>query len=140
MGDRTHEPFPFEEETEVEVHLSSLWEGDIPGLLEIGTEGCAGSTHIVVNGATYGKIWMAGELSEFGPMNLSFTEWICAWAERAIPRVIQERVTNSVKIGMSLQEVNAICGDNGHRPYSLSRGYLRFEGLATAFDVTKVVM
>lgn len=137
MGNRTSEPFPFEEKTEIEGDLMDLWDNDIPGLLEIGIMGCAFTNHLVLQGTAYGTVWRADGYRTFWPLNFSFTEWICDWAERCIPRVIGERVANSVKIGMSLKEVDAICGDNGRRPHSRSGNYLRFEGLATAFDVNE---
>ena len=138
MGDRTSEPFPFDQQAEIEGDLMDLWDENIPGLLELGTQGCAGTMHLVVNGTTYGTIWEADSRSTFWPTNLSFTEWICDWAQRCIPRVIQERVTNPVQVGMSLKEVEAICGNQGQRPYSvdtLYRRILRFEGLATQFEL-----
>lgn len=140
LGKRTNEPFPFTEVTELDSELADLWDMDIPGLLDIGSKGCAYSTHLCVGGPAYGKVWDASDYSYFESTGLSFAEWVCDWAERAIPRVIRERVTRPVRVGMTVKAVVRICGDGGQRSYSLDdlplqMRFLRFEGLATEFEV-----
>ena len=114
----------------------------IPGVLNIGTGGCSNETYLIVKGPTYGRIWTSYETSHLNsrPTDFTFTEWICDWADRCIPLVIQERVANPVKEGMKLQEVIAICGGQGNRSYSRQKWggalyHVHFDGLRTAFEL-----
>lgn len=141
VGERIREPFPFVQKTQIDDELVDLWNGDIPGVLNISTEGCGNDTYLIVRGEAYGTVLYSWDLDSFWPTGLSFTEWICQWAEHRIPLVIREKVANPVREGMSVEEVVAICGDGGRQPYSLERWRpeaaltLRFEGLATVFEV-----
>ena len=140
MSKNAHLQFPFTESTELTDAQYREWEDEledtqVPGLLEIASQGCAGTVQLVVNGSNHGSVWSRWD-EHFDLINPSFAGWIREWAERVLPRVIRERVTNAVEVGMTKAQAVAICGENfvEHVSYVEAK-ILRFEGFVTEFGL-----
>jgi hypothetical protein len=135
-GDRVSEPFPFTEKVLIPYEPPyDAWEENVPGIIEIVHQGCQGASYLIVQGDAYGTIWDGYGNETFMPTGLNFREWYRKWAKKAIPLVMKEDVTNAVRIGMTVQEVIKICGDNGRRPDNVEYWILQFEGLHTRFAI-----
>lgn len=106
----------------------------VAGFLNISSKGCATADYLVVNGDDYGTIWSVWSIDEIQPTGKTFSQWIREWAETHIPIARAERVTYSVKVGMTVAEVIAICNADGRHPESFSTGLI-FEGLKTWFEL-----
>jgi hypothetical protein len=110
IGKALNQPFPFEEEVEVPYEPPyDAWEGDIPGAMEISTEGCASHTHLIVKGAAFGTIWEGWE-AHFIPTNLTFIQWMRNWAETALRVFGNEPLVKKIKLGMKREHIETITG------------------------------
>lgn len=135
LGDQINQSFPYMEEAKIPDDPSKPDDTEVPGIIEIAHQGCQGASYLVVQGPTYGTVWDGYDYYHFFPTGLTFREWYWKWAEKAIPLVMKEDVTNAVRVGMTVQEVIQICGDNGKRPDRIHNWILRFHGLHTEFEV-----
>jgi len=121
-------PFPFITDTETlaQEELSRLPDREqYPGILELCHEGCDIHSYLVVNGPTYGTIWVGRE--NFYPTGLSFAVWYRRWLERALTALQNERLVPRLRVGMSSAEVTAEVGGDWHARPALGRPVRYFE-------------
>jgi len=110
-GNRVSQPFPFTEKCEIEYDPEDPWEGNIPGLIEIADQGCTGTTHLVVNGKTFGTVWDGAEYDYFYPTHLTFSQWMRAWAEENLQVFANKPLVERIRVGMTKDEVIAATGE-----------------------------
>jgi hypothetical protein len=112
-----------------------------PGVVELSYGGCAFFSYLVVNGATYGTVWEADvDLRTFFPTGLSFESWYGRWItmleDRALPILANESIVAQIEVGMTKSQVVDICGgDWKQSPFGEQNSFLRFEHLATQFEL-----
>lgn len=125
-------PFPYTKSTSVE------WPGDEPaGVLELCNQGCGYYFWLIVNGPAYGTIWNYWHHNNtWQPTGLTFgafyIRWINQLKKKILPRLENEKVISKIKVGMTKEEVIAICGG---RNQVAKRGMkiLQFDHLSTEF-------
>ena len=70
ISKNAHLPFPFRSDAELTDEQYEEWDVEndvhIPGLIEIASQGCAGTVRLVVNGDGHGEVWSEWE----GALNL----------------------------------------------------------------------
>ncbi len=138
-------PFPFVESSESlsEEETEALIDPDnfpgVPGALALCHMGSGIVLFLVVNGPAYGTIWEGRE--DFFPTDLTFGAWYRRWSdrlvERALPMLASEMaIEGRIKVGMSNQEVVAVCGGISTQCQIESSGaYVSFAHLASSFQL-----
>jgi hypothetical protein len=119
FGRDLYEPFPFVTATDLmsDDELKQVLErnNSPPGVLEFCHHGCAIYSYLVVNGPTYGTIWVGRE--DFYPTGLTFGMWYRRWLERALRALENERLVPRLRVGMSMTEVlEEVSGEWSIRP------------------------
>jgi hypothetical protein len=121
-------PFPFTQATDQldEDELRRLPDRDeFPGVLEFCHQGCAIYSYLVVNGPSYGTIWVGRE--DFHPTALSFGAWYRQWLEQALRRLENERLVPRLRVGMSRADVLAEVGGDWKARPAFGRAVRYFE-------------
>lgn len=129
FGRDLSKPFLFTKATNQQLsteELGQLAEWDnYPGILEFCHEGSAIYSYLVVNGPTYGTIWVGRE--DFYPTGLSFFTWYRRWLERALLALQNERLVPRLRVGMSRADVLAEVGGDWQARPVLGRSLRYFE-------------
>lgn len=101
----------FSEETEQSALEWEEWEENRSGTARISEHGCGIYTFLVVNGRSYGEMWVDC-FGSMKPLEISFIEDYKNWLERNIARLDKIPLLKSVKTGMSKTELIEIFGND----------------------------
>ena len=138
VGDALSQPFPFEEEVEVPYEPPyDAWEGNIPGAMEISTEGCASHTHLIVKGAAFGTIWEGWD-DHFVPTNLTFIQWMRNWAEIALRVFGNEPLVNKLSLGMKKEQVREVVGVDWEEKRTLTASFYKIQSIYWKLQVSRL--
>jgi hypothetical protein len=111
-----------------------------PGVMQIGHQGCAGYSYLVVNGPTYGKVW-TGHIDQFWPENLTFAAWYRRWMDKlkdyALPMLRNEQIIKRIKVGMTRNKVINLCGGEWKEEELAGTTFLTFNHLVTCFELNR---
>jgi hypothetical protein len=81
-------------------------------------------------------VWESWEGSQVWPSGFTFSQWMRDWAERALPRVIREHISDTVEVGMTKAQAIATCGEDWKEtPWTTTTRFLRFKNLVTTFEL-----
>ncbi|MCA9112451.1 MAG: SMI1/KNR4 family protein [Planctomycetaceae bacterium] len=135
-------PFPWGSEMSPRSHSDrKLWE-ILPGVLVVAELGCGGTNVLVVNGCEEGWVWedLTIEDLPLSPLHQSFSEWYIGWAERCIATIKREPLIDQVRIGMTVDEVRGILGDDiqqwgGFQSPDLPAYYISFTTTNASFSI-----
>lgn len=115
----------------------------LPGALVIAERGCAYTDILVVKGLSCGQIWSDFTAADepILPSHDSFSDWYLDWLKRCIATIKREPLIDQIKVGMSVEELSAILGDDMDRWSSTSNlpdspaYYIGFSNTNASFSI-----